>query len=196
MSQETGESIGGFVYEVVKMFLLAVVIIVPIRVFLFQPFIVRGASMEPNFQEKEYLIINEFGYKDVNLFGGKFHVQPRKDFVRGEIVVFKAPIRRKDFYVKRIIGLPGETVRVKDGIVTIINDANTEGFVLDESDYLPVGRVTTGNLEQVLSDGEYFVLGDNRNHSSDSRRFGPIAKEEFIGRVFLRAFPFNKISIY
>ena len=98
---------GSFAFEVIKMFVLALVIIIPIRIFLFQPFIVRGASMEPSFHEREYLIINEFGYKDVKLFGDAIHVEPRKEFERYDVAVFKAPIGKKDFYIKRVIGLPG-----------------------------------------------------------------------------------------
>lgn len=190
------ETVGGFIYEVVKMFLLAVVIIVPIRVFLFQPFIVRGASMEPNFSEKQYLIINEFGYKNVELFGGAVHVEPRKDFTRREVVVFAAPTKRKDFYIKRVVGLPGESVQVRDGIVTVFNEANPDGYVLDESSYLPTGRRTTGDVRHDLADDEYYVLGDNRNASSDSRIFGPVNKNDVVGRVLLRAFPFNKIEFF
>jgi len=192
----SAETMGGFVVEVVKMFLLAIVIIVPIRVFLFQPFIVRGASMEPNFQEKQYLIINEFGYKNVELFGGLYTVEPRKALNRGEIVVFRAPSQQKDFYIKRVVGIPGESVQVKDGVVTIYSEQQPDGYVLDESGYLPTGRRTTGDVKHDLGEAEYFVLGDNRNASSDSRVFGPIKNVDVIGRVLLRAFPFTDLKIY
>ena len=196
-SNSKGDSLGGFIYEIVKMFVLALVIIVPIRIFLFQPFIVRGASMEPNFAEKEYLIINEFGYKYVDLFDGAITVKPRKDLERGEIIVFREPIGdHKDFYIKRVIGVPGETVEVADGQVKIFNDANPAGFVLDEDAYLPQKRRTLGMVKYTLTDDQYFVLGDNRNASSDSRRFGPITKNDVIGKVLLRAFPLNKVGIY
>ncbi len=192
----SAETMGGFVIEVIKMFFLALVIIVPIRVFLFQPFIVRGASMEPNFHEKQYLIINEFGYKNVELFGGKFTVEPRKKLNRGESIVFRAPHQFKDFYIKRVVGIPGESVQVKDGIVTIFSQQRPDGYVLDESAYLPVGRRTTGDVKHTLGADEYFVLGDNRNASSDSRVFGPIKSTDVIGRVLLRAFPFTELKVY
>ncbi len=196
-SGETGESVGGFMYEVIKMFVLALVIIVPIRIFLFQPFIVRGASMEPNFSEKEYLIINEFGYKYVDLFDGAITVKPRKDLFRGDIIVFREPVGdHKDFYIKRVIGVPGETVEVADGQVVIYNSENPDGFVLDENAYLPQKRKTLGMVKYTLAEDQYFVLGDNRNASSDSRRFGPITKNDVIGKVLLRAFPLNKVGLY
>jgi len=196
-TQKRGETIGGFIYEVVKMFVLALVIIVPIRVFLFQPFIVRGASMEPNFAEREYLIINEFGYKNVNLLNGFIDIAPRKLLEREDIIVFREPVGdHKDFYIKRVIGVPGETVEVIDGSVIIYNDKHPDGFTLNEDLYLPKNRRTTGQVKYELGEEEYFVLGDNRNASSDSRRFGPITKNDVIGKVLLRAFPLNKVSVY
>ena len=181
------------------MFVLAVVIIVPIKLFLFQPFIVRGISMEPTFSESEYLITNEFGYKqtDIKLFGKElFDVSPSKEFDRYDVVVFRSPMKDKEFYIKRIIGLPGETVEVKDGEVTIYNDEFQDGLVLDESDHLPEGRKTNGMSTFVLSEDEYFVMGDNRMHSSDSRSFGPVNKSEFIGKVLLRAWPFKRFNVF
>ncbi len=178
------------------MFVLALVIIVPIRIFLFQPFIVRGASMEPNFHGREYLIINEFGYKNISLFGDKVHIEPRKEFARQEVVVFRAPTKHEDFYIKRVIGLPGETVEINDGVVKIYNVDHPEGFVLDESAYLPAGRKTNGTMKVSLGADEYFVLGDNRGASSDSRVFGPVKKTSVVGRVMLRAFPFTTARVF
>lgn len=190
------ESMRSFVFEVIKMFLLALIIIVPIRIFLFQPFIVRGASMEPNFYEREYLIINEFGYKDVQLFGDAIHIEPRKEFERLDIAVFRAPVGKGDFYIKRVIGLPGERIVVEDGKVTIFNVEAPQGMELDESHYLPVGRTTNGTQELTLAEDEYYVLGDNRGASSDSRVFGPVNKDLVVGRVLVRAFPLDKMDIF
>ncbi len=196
-TQVQKEDMKAFVVEVVKMFFLAVIIIVPVRVFLFQPFFVRGQSMEPNFSDRQYLIVNELGYKRtaVHIFGKNIVlVEPHKVFARGDIVVFRAPIREQQYYIKRIIGLPGERVMVADGIVRIFNAEHPEGFVLDEGGYLPDGRKTGGEADVVLTDDQYYVLGDNRPASSDSRVFGPISKSAVMGRAALRAWPLNKID--
>lgn len=196
MSEKKQDTVGSFVFEIVKMFLLALVIIVPIRMFLLQPFIVRGASMEPNFHGSDYLIVNEFGYKYVELFGGKFKVEPKKEFKRQEVIVFKAPTKKKDFYIKRIIGLPGETIEINNGVVKIYNIKTPTGEILDESSYLPKGRVTSGNMRISLKENQYFVLGDNRGASSDSRSFGPISKNSVVGKVAIRAFPFGVAQVF
>lgn len=196
-SDKKSQNSKGFFLEIAKTLLLAIIIIVPVRIFLFQPFVVKGASMEPNFHARDYLIVNEFGYKDVSLFGDLISVEPRKIFARGDIAVFRAPVNNnKDFYIKRIIALPGETVRLTDSQITITNFENPEGFVLDESGYLPEGRITEGGVSLTLSDDEYFVLGDNRNASSDSRSFGAIKRDLVIGRVAIRAFPFTQIDVF
>ena len=199
IQQQEQETIKDFIIEVVKMFFLALIIIVPVRMFLFQPFIVRGASMEPNFEEKQYLIVNEFGYKNtpVNVFGKNIvTVHPRKNLNRFDIVVFRAPMHENQFYIKRVIGLPGETVKIDNGVVMIYNDEYPEGRVLDESAYLPEGRKTNGSREVKLRDDEYYVLGDNRPASSDSRSFGPIHKNDVIGKVLLRAWPLNNFTVF
>jgi signal peptidase I len=197
IDQAEQESMKDFIIEVVKMFFLAIIIIVPVRMFLFQPFIVRGASMEPNFSEKQYLIINEFGYKNtpVTVLGKNLvTIQPRKDLHRSDIVVFRAPNNEKQYYIKRVIGLPGERIVVDNGEVMIYNTQNPEGYVLDESAYLPEGRKTNGTRDVTLKDDEYYVLGDNRPASSDSRSFGPLHKDAVIGRVLLRAWPINEVT--
>ncbi|PID52171.1 MAG: signal peptidase I [Candidatus Moraniibacteriota bacterium] len=199
IEEKEQENMKDFIIEVVKMFFLALIIIVPVRMFLFQPFIVRGASMEPNFSEKEYLIINEFGYKNtpVTILGKDVvTVKPRKELKRYEVVVFRAPHDEKQFYIKRIVGLPGETVKIAKGEVTIYNDKNPDGILLNESAYLPEGRKTNGLIEIKLADDEYYVLGDNRPASSDSRMFGPLHKNDVIGRVLLRAWPIGAFDLF
>ena len=198
--------VGTFLWEIVKVCVLAYIIIVPIRAFLFQPFFVQGASMDPNFKNGQYLIIGELGYKktDVNLFGlSLFTVHPSKEFTRQEIVVFHPPIpvEGEKFFIKRIIGLPGETVEIKNGQVIIINKEHPEGQVLDESAYLstkvptyPQGSSTSYSVH--LADDEYFVMGDNRPASHDSRAFGPITKDKVTGRVLLRAWPLGESRMY
>ena len=191
--------VGGFVLEVVKIFILAFIIIIPIRVFLFQPFFVQGVSMEPNFENNQYLIVNEFGYKKTAVGIGNrsfFTIEPFKEIGRQQVVVFRYPKNPSQFFIKRTIGLPGEKVEVKDGKVTIYNEDNPEGFVLDESEYLSESARTLGDLVKNLGPDEYFVMGDNRMFSSDSRSWGPVPEEDIVGKAFLRAWPLDKISVF
>ena len=164
-----------FFWEVIKIVVIALVIVAPIRYFLFQPFLVKGQSMEPSFENGDYLIIDEISYR---------LRQPE----RGEVVVFKYPQNLSQRFIKRIIGLPGETIEIKDGVITIIKGQNTQA--LDETKYLPSSIQTWGNLEVTLKENEYFVMGDNREFSFDSRSWGPLLKEDLIGRVYVRVLPF------
>lgn len=197
--KETYFGVGSFLLEIIKVFILAVVIIAPIRVFLFQPFFVQGASMEPNFENGEYLIINELGYKRTDIGLGEkqfFSIGSFKELKRGDVVVFRYPKDQKQYFIKRIIGLPGEKVKVNGGKVYIYNGENPEGFVLDENEYLSKSVNTPGDLAEQLGDSEYFVMGDNRSYSHDSRAWGPLDKKFVIGKVLVRAWPFNRASIY
>lgn len=194
---------GGVIWEIVKMVFWVIVIIVPLRVFLIQPFFVQGASMEPNFEDKEYLIINELGYKRTEVgfsLGGKemnlFTVTPFKELGRTNVVVFRYPKNPSVYYIKRVIGLPGEKVEIKDKKVKIFNKENPNGFFLDEGIYLSSAVETAGDQVIQLSDKEYFVMGDNRNYSSDSRSWGPVPEEDIVGKVMLRAWPFGKAKIF
>ncbi len=175
--------IGLFFLELLKVAVLAGATILLIRYFLFKPFYVKGASMEPNFFDKEYLIVDELSYR--------FRAPER-----GEVVVFKYPQNQKEFFLKRIIGLPGERVKISEGRVTIYNQAHPEGVVLDES-YLPSDLLTSGDRTFVpLNDNQYFVLGDNRSNSYDSRRFGAVDKSLVIGRVLLRGWPLDRAEFF
>lgn len=167
-----------FILELVKIVIIAAVIVIPIRYFLFQPFFVRGESMDPNFENGDYLIIDEISYRFKNV-------------QRGEVIVFKYPLNPSQRFIKRVIGLPGETVEVKQGKVIIYNDQGT--YILDEEEYLS-DLSTSGDMTIVLGEEEYFVLGDNREFSFDSRRFGPLPEDNIIGRVFLRAWPINSLE--
>lgn len=170
-----------FSWETAKLAFVSLAIILPIRYFVIQPFFVLGASMEPNFENGDYLIINEIGYR---------LDKPR----RGDVVVFKYPNNPTQYYIKRIIGLPGEVLTITDGKVSIKNKENPDGFALKE-DYLK-GVETYGNISRTLGFDEYFVLGDNRGASSDSRMWGPLNEKFIVGKVLLRAFPFDKAEIY
>jgi signal peptidase I len=169
-----------FIWEIAKIVIIAMVIVVPIRYFIFQPFFVRGQSMEPNFNQGDYLIIDEITYQ--------FRAPER-----GEVMVFKYPNDTTQRYIKRIIGLPGETVEIKDGKITILGE-NDVSQVLDESGYLADFVQTSGDITVQLGQDEYFVLGDNRPLSSDSRRWGVLPENDIIGRVLLRAWPFAALA--
>lgn len=202
INQKLGEKyygVAGFIMEVVKVFLLAFIIIYPVRIFLFQPFFVQGASMEPAFENNEYLIINEFGYKKtVASVSGTtlFTIEPFNELDRGAVIVFRYPKNRTQFFIKRIIGLPGEKIQVKNGKITIFNLENPTGFVLDESAYLSSDVKTSGDMVLSLKDDEYFVMGDNRSFSSDSRSWGPVPEADVIGKVLIRAWPLNRLSAF
>lgn len=196
--KESYYGVGGFLLEIVKVFILAVVIITPIRIFLFQPFFVQGASMEPNFEDGEYLIINELGYKKTDIGLGEkkfFSVEPFKEIKRGEVIVFRYPKDPKQYFIKRVVALPGEKIKVDGGKVYIFNKENPEGFILNEDTYLSEIK-TPGEFSQEVGDDEYFVMGDNRFHSHDSRSWGTLDKKFVIGKVLIRAWPLNKTSVY
>lgn len=168
-------------WEILKIVLVAAMIAIPIRYFIAQPFIVKGASMEPNFEDTQYLIIDETSY---------YFRSPG----RGEVVVFRYPLNPNEFFIKRVIGLPGERVEIKNGKVTIYNAPHTNGFVLQEP-YLPHDLLTNGDKEIRLSEQQYFVLGDNRDRSSDSRVWGPVDRRFITGRVLFRAWPVSQIGL-
>ena len=191
--------VGGFLLELVKIVFWAFLIIAPVRIFLFQPFFVQGASMEPNFENNEYLIINEFGYKHTQVgVPGKsfFSVEPFKELKRGDVVVFRYPKNRSQFFIKRIIGLPEEKIEVKDNRVIIYNSLNPGGLALDEKSYLSESMQTKGDLVLKLNEDEYFVMGDNRMFSSDSRYWGPVGSADIIGKVLLRAWPLDNLAVF
>ncbi len=134
--------------------------------------------MEPNFHSGDYLIVDEISYR---------FTEP----ARGEVIVFKYPQDSSQRYIKRIIGLPGETVEVRKGEVIIqTNGSLSRQYVLDETNYLADIVQTPGSISISLSESEYFVLGDNRSFSSDSRRWGAVSEDEIVGRVLLRMWPF------
>lgn len=190
--------VGSFLWEVLKVFFWALIIIMPIRIFLFQPFFVQGASMETNFKDGDYLIVNELGYKETSLDLGSMHlfnVNSFRELNRQDVVVFRYPKDPKQFFIKRVIGLPGEKVKLELGVVTIYNEAHPEGFVLNEHSYLASNVLTTGSVLLTLEDDEYFVLGDNRQFSHDSRAWGVLPKNDVIGKVLIRAWPISKAEI-
>lgn len=171
-----------FFLEMIQVVAISLAIIIPVRYFLIQPFYVKGASMEPNFFDHEYLVIDELSYR--------FH-----DPQRGEVVVFHYPNDPKNYFIKRVIGLPGETVEIAGGQVKVYNDKYPNGIVLDERAYLD-DVYTAQTRTETLKAGEYFVLGDNRAASLDSRYFGPISRNVIVGKAWVRGWPFDRWKIF
>ncbi len=186
---ETTPQKTSFLRELLNFALIIIFVVLPIRIFVAQPFVVVGSSMEPTFVNGDYLIIDEISYR-IN--------EPK----RGEVVVFnyghiasatEGPSTASKFFIKRIIGLPGETVQIKDKTVSIINADHPEGFVLDEP---YIAEPPTPNVTRTLGDDEYFVMGDHRGVSFDSRSWGALPEKEIVGRVFVRLFPFSKTALF
>jgi len=173
----------GFFFETLKIIVISLVIILPIRFFLVQPFYVLGASMEPTFHDYQYLLIDEISYR---------LSEPQ----RGDIVVLHYPEDPRQFFIKRVIGLPGETVSLENGNV-IITPATPESPIVLHEAYLDFGVVTdclrqySCTLPMTLGSDQYFVMGDNRSASFDSRYFGPLEKNGIVGKAWLRVWPFN-----
>ena len=176
--EKSGMSV--FFSELIRFVFIAVFIVLPIRIFVAQPFIVSGASMDPTFESGEYLIVDEISYRFEN---------PQ----RGEVVIFKYPLDTSKYFIKRIIGLPGEHITIAGNTIRIQSTENPEGRILDE-EYL--SHQTFGNVDIVLEENEYFVMGDNRPQSSDSRIWGPLKKEFIIGRAFVRLLPVTRIDLF
>jgi signal peptidase I len=177
------ESVTSFVVEVAKVVIISLAIIIPVRYFLIQPFYVKGASMEPNFYDNQYLVIDELSYR--------FH-EPN----RGDVIVLRKPQLESDFLIKRVIATPGERIQIANGQVTIFNAEYPYGVVLDESAYLASTVRTTGSVDLKLGSNEYFVLGDNRDASLDSRYFGVVTRKEIVGRTWVRAWPLNVMKVF
>lgn len=178
-----GQSILQFIWETVKVVVISLIIIIPVRYFIVQPFFVNGASMEPNFFDHEYLIVDEISYR-------------LSTIERGDIVVFRYPRDPSQFFIKRVIGLPGETVSIRQGSVTVVNEEHDQGITLDETAYLSETVSTRGDLTVQLGEDEYYVLGDNRGASLDSRNFGPINDSHIVGRAWLRGWPVDRFTVF
>lgn len=165
-----------------KGILLVVVIFAIIRFYVAEPFLVFGKSMEPNFKGGDYLIVDEVSYRFNN---------PK----RGDVIVLTPPLvnQEKDHFIKRIVGLPGETIIVAGSKVTIKNEKYPDGVVLEEP-YIAY----QSNKEAIYELGptEYFVMGDNRAVSDDSRHWGPLERSEITGKALLRLFPLDSMKLF
>ncbi|MFA5714526.1 MAG: signal peptidase I [Candidatus Paceibacterota bacterium] len=169
-----------FLLDSLKILLIALAIVIPIRMLLFQPFVVKGDSMEPSYHSGDYLIIDELSYK-------------LRDPQRGEVIVFKYPLNTSLKYIKRIIALPNETIELKNGEV-YVSRAGSQPTKIDENLYInDKTREAWKNMidysSLTLKSNEYFVMGDNRNFSSDSRVWGVLPANDITGRVLLRISP-------
>lgn len=172
-----------FSFETIKVVVVGLIVIVGIRSFIMQPFFVDGKSMEPNFYDGDYLIVDEVSYK---------FWEPK----RGDVIIFHYPYDTKEFYIKRIIGLPGEKIEIKDNKIIIYNNENKDGMFINENVYIPDSAITSGNYARELKNDEYYVLGDNRAASSDSRFWGVLEKRFIVGKAWIRAWPFDDFSVF
>lgn len=175
--KDTNDSFFG---DLIRFSLLSIIIVIPIRLFIVSPFVVNGSSMEPTFSTGEYLIVDQLSYR--------LH-EPK----RGDVVIFHYPQDPSKFFIKRVVGLPNETIILSGNTVRVINDENPDGFFLDESFLTYVSE--NGNDTFSLNSDEYVVLGDNRLASSDSRSWGTLNKKLIVGRALLRLFPITSIDV-
>lgn len=172
------KSFFSFWWEVIEVIILALLIVVPIRYFLFQPFVVDGSSMEPSFHDGDYLIVDQISYR----------FRPPE---RGEVIIFYAPTDTSRRFIKRVVGLPGETLETVDQQIAITSPEGEQFFFEDHYSQTAVYR----NFSITLEEDQYFVLGDNRDRSYDSRFWGYLPAENVIGRAVLRLWPLNSINV-
>lgn len=170
-----------FTQDVISFALIALLIVVPIRWFVAQPFIVRGASMEPTFNSGEYLIVDQLTY---------YFEKPS----RGDVIILRYPKDESVYFIKRVIGLPHETVELQ-GLTVVVRGQDGTATTVDQS-YLDPERVRPEYATYTLGEGEYFVMGDNRNESSDSRVWGVLPERDIIGRALVRLYPPSRLDLF
>lgn len=175
-----------FFLEILEIILISVISVVLIRTYLAQPFLVWGSSMAPTFSSGDYILIDELSLRFKNI-------------ERGEVIVFKSPINLSTYFIKRVVGLPGERILINDNKIVIFNKTHPKGLIINEP-YLPYQVKTltrlNKNIDINLKDDEYFVLGDNRQYSYDSRDWGPLKKENIVGIARLRLWPIKSFSVF
>lgn len=167
-----------WVFDLSKIIVILVVIVLVTHFFIATIFVVSGQSMEPNFHDKEYLLINRLS----------------GNLKRGDVVGLYYPGNPSEKYIKRIIGLPGEKVKIKNNKITVYNKENPQGFILNEGFYLSPEIQTSENKAWQVPEGEYFVVGDNRENSSDSRVFGTVPAKYIVGRAIAVLWPIGEIN--
>ncbi len=163
--------------ELFKSLAFVVVLAILIRHYLVQTFVVEGSSMEPNFISGQYILVDKVSFRF-------------RSIERGEVVVFEPPNRKGVSFIKRVVGLPGETLEVKDGQILVNSRILKEDWTVQSTETFS----KTDSLLQLKQD-QYFLLGDNRPNSEDSRRFGAISKQKIIGRSLLSVWPLKKIGL-
>ncbi|MEK9194544.1 MAG: signal peptidase I [Patescibacteria group bacterium] len=167
-------------FEILETVAIAIVAVFFVRTYIAQPFLVSGASMEPNFYDGDYLLVDELAYR-------------LREPVRGEVIVFKYPQNPRSYYIKRIIGLPGEKIVISKSEISITLE-NGEKKTLSEPYIL--GGGPSSDFETELRAGEYFMMGDNRNSSFDSRSWGSLNREKIIGLARFRLWPITKVMAF
>jgi len=168
-----------WVFDFSKFVIGLTIIVLIIHFFIATIFVVSGQSMEPNFHNGEYLLVNRLAVRNLK---------------RGDVVGLYYPGNPKEKYIKRIIGLPGEKIQIKKSKIIIYNQNRPEGFILYEGLYIPKETITEPNKTWQIDKDEYFVIGDNRENSSDSRLWGPLPKKYLVGRAILILWPFRRIN--
>lgn len=170
-----------FFFDFLETTVVALSIFVVAYLFIVQPHEIKGNSMEPNFHNNEYILTDKISYR---------FSEPQ----RGDVIIFKAPMNPDVDYIKRIIGLPGDRLKVQNGSVYINGNKLDEPYLVDQTNLFP-GYYLQEGVEITIPPEEYFAMGDNRPHSSDSREFGPIDVKTIIGKAFLRYWPITKFGL-
>lgn len=169
-----------FIMDILETVVFIGSLFIVVYLFVMQPNQIKGASMDPTFNSGDYIFTSKITYK-------------MRGFERGDVVVFKSPKNPDIEYIKRIIGLPGDEVMIKDSVVSVNGIALDEGYISDKTNLWEGGFSKNGEPTKVPK-GEMFVMGDNRPRSSDSREFGPVPESSVIGHVFYRYFPATKVG--
>ena len=190
--QKPKHTAGKIIKELLITAVVTAGIVFVINSFIFQAFYVSGSSMEPDFHNSDYLIISKLALT-WNSVKSLFGAHDNLDVKRGDVLIFRYPNAPDTFFIKRAIGLPGERVTVKDGVVTIYNKEHPEGMVLDEKTYIDPNYKTEGTIDEVVQPQHFFVIGDNRspNGSFDSRYWGQLDQKFITGIANVRLLPLN-----
>lgn len=178
---QNSSSVWKSIREWVQVIVIALIISLPIRFFIAEPFVVNGASMDPTFSTGQFLIVDRLTYR---------FEKPQ----RGDVIIFEYPNDPSVYYIKRVIGLPNELVNIKDGHVFISTSTSSPGTELNEPYIAPI-HASHDTLSVALGPTEYFVMGDNRAQSSDSRAWGPLDAHFIVGRPVVRLLPLDSLSI-